>query len=435
MIPRQREQEALDHSTSPTDAKLPTPPTVKLSKPFSWSKSLGRGALYSLAIFFVALIVHLFSSGATPFADFAMWISGPLLVGSVVILGLIEEQKEIRRKGAQEGTTAAFLERNKTADIYISAGYGRVIGVDWDNRVVFIGDTIDNIETVPFADLLEASVDIDAVTETVTTSNTKTNRGSQVGNAAAAGLLLGPAGLIIGSLTAGSKTTGKSVAKTLVKSITLVVRVRSKTSPVRRVDLIPFAKGRTLSPNHGIIVETSKKAAHYRALLTQIIEEQATPTTNPRSAPNGSGVADQLDRLWTLHEKGALSRAEYNDQKAKVLASGGVATAVMAFFIALAATLYPIGAKAYDLGHLMRGTPELRLTSTKSLGSVEQCIVLSDLPSSPIVYRYPDKAGSLIHGGRDAVPHFLFELLPAGDHLDIVIWQGSGMKERVRSCL
>lgn len=327
-------------------------------------------------------------------------------------------------------TMDALTARYGEGDYYITPGFHRVIGIGWKEGLFVIGDKPNVAEAIPFANVESATVEVDGTTVTNTTSATRTNRGSQLGGAVAGGLLLGPAGLLVGGLSGSSRTKGRSTETRFIKSVTLTVRVKDRANPLRRIDFMSAFSGKPTSPG---VVEATQKVAHYHALLSQIIADNEAATD--RSRGDDGDVGAQIDRLWSLHEKGALTREEYDAQKAKLLPTGGAISLLLAMLVFLGMVTYPSRASAYDLGRLLRGSPELELTTTKSLDAVEQCIILSDLPGMPIVYRYPNKPGSLIHGGREAVPLFAFELIPAADHLDVKVWQGKGQRPKLESCL
>ena len=52
------------------------------------------------------------------------------------------------------------------------------------------------------------------------------------------------------------------------------------------------------------------------------VPQQGPPPAPPPAPPAGESMLDQLSRLTTLHEQGALTDAEFSAAKAKLLAKG-----------------------------------------------------------------------------------------------------------------
>jgi hypothetical protein len=90
-------------------------------------------------------------------------------------------------------------------------------------------------------------------------------------------------------------------------------------------------------------------------------------------------------------------------------------------------------ASAYELGSVMRGAPEATIHSSRSFNEVKRCVVMADLSGPPSVYE--DDKLTLIHGGRDLRVLFAYQIVKVQAGTDIVIWQGTGNKDKFKACL
>lgn len=161
-------------------------------------------------------------------------------------------------------------------------------------------------------ELVSSEVDVDG--ETVT----KTMRGSQLAGAAVGAIVAGGVGAIIGGLS------GKQSQNQKVKSIKLKVVVDRPGSPSRQITFLntETEKG---SPE---FQSAAKEAATWQDRIAVLIRRAQSAGANdtpaaPMSASGSNGNVDQLERLWSLKEKGAISDDEYNRQKNQILGAGG----------------------------------------------------------------------------------------------------------------
>jgi predicted Zn-ribbon and HTH transcriptional regulator len=148
------------------------------------------------------------------------------------------------------------------------------------------------------------------------TSVTKTSRVNQAGSALVGGLLLGGVGAVIGGLTGKTKTTDK------IKRIDLRLIVNSTQSPIHNVNLMNVEGKRG-----GLIYNSAiQKARHWHGLIEVLIkrvdsEERDLQSNSHKpslTSPTFS-VADEIKKLADLHNAGALSSNEFQQQKAKLL--------------------------------------------------------------------------------------------------------------------
>lgn len=90
-------------------------------------------------------------------------------------------------------------------------------------------------------------------------------------------------------------------------------------------------------------------------------------------------------------------------------------------------------ANAYELGSVMGGAPEATMHSSRSFNEVKRCVVMADLSGPPSIYE--DETLTLVHGGRDMKVLFAYQIVKANTGTDIVVWEGSGNKDKFKACL
>ncbi len=310
--------------------------------------------------------------------------------------GMIE-----RREATLTNAKAALVERYGDGDYHLVMPGPSYLGIIWDRQQLVCGNPVAS-STLPFADLRDANVELDGVSVTRSRTETATNRGSQLAGGLIGGALLGPVGLLAGGLSGSTTATSKAIEARKIKSVRLVIRVADRETPLRTVVFCDHSYGDGFEATGPIIAPAVERAAHYHALLRQIIED--------RQLQGGIGRS-VADRPVT-----------------------GTAGAAVGLLMLVASLSFPTRADAYDLGKALAGAPEAKLASTKPLDQVERCIFLSDLAAPPIAYRSPDGTRSLIHGGRSQ-PIFVFELLRSPTGTDVIVWQGKGYVNDVRRCL
>jgi len=141
------------------------------------------------------------------------------------------------------------------------------------------------------------------------TSIISTNRVSQLAGAAIGGLLTGGTGAVIGGLS-GSKTSDSRI-----RSVGLKVTVDDRTHPVHLVlfYISPSRAGASSSDEE--LAQAVKDVDHFYAILTTSLRRLPSMSVSL----SAGDVADQISRLWSLKEAGALTLSEFQSQKLLLL--------------------------------------------------------------------------------------------------------------------
>lgn len=225
-----------------------------------------------------------------------------IIVGGIFWLVKKGMEQAALNKAAQD----SFRAEHAGWDIYIAPFDQAVIAINHDTRAIVLGTTARH-KRYPWASI--ASVDIlrDG------TSITSTNRGSQLMGAAVGEILLGPVGLLLGGVT-GSKRTVQRVSQ-----IGLKIIADDRHTPVYNINFLRLP-GAGADPKNRLVREAAQRAEHVHALLVNAMRNSSLERglTSPQ-IPDRS-VADRIDQLWGLKEAGALTEAEFEHQKAQVLA-------------------------------------------------------------------------------------------------------------------
>ena len=98
--------------------------------------------------------------------------------------------------------------------------------------------------------------------------------------------------------------------------------------PLRQIDTISYKTGllygelRLATGSGKSIVKKIRKGevAKISSLVSSLVRNAHSPTTQPKTPPALEDVASQLERLASLMERGVLTREEFARQKARLLA-------------------------------------------------------------------------------------------------------------------
>jgi hypothetical protein len=173
---------------------------------------------------------------------------------------------------------SALVNRFGEGDYYVTLPRCHCIGIVWSSESLILGDSPATAISIPLADVRDADVEIDGVNVATSRSTTKTNRGSQLIGGAIGSLALGPAGFLVGGLTGSSTTTGRSIEKRKIKSVLLKLRVADRVAPLRAFAFFDPGYGEGHEADSPLVRPALERAAHYHALLTQVIEDRPLTT-------------------------------------------------------------------------------------------------------------------------------------------------------------
>lgn len=227
---------------------------------------------------------------------------------TIVVIGLIIWAVSVsqKAKAAKVALWDSFTAAHAGWDVFVPSSIDQVLAVDHNSRRVAVGSLAKPVE-VAWSNL--SGCEIERNGETVTT----TNRGSQAMGAAVGAILLGPAGLLLGGLT-GSK---RNVQK--VKELSLKVTIDDRVAPVHRIIFVKLP-GDGVRPDAGILKPHIERLEHFHALLENAMRsEERARVVNVQATPALDQAGDQIERLWALHQSGALTAEEFATAKGRLL--------------------------------------------------------------------------------------------------------------------
>lgn len=203
------------------------------------------------------------------------------IIGIVVACGiaglfvlLAWSGKLAERNGATISVAkATLIERYGDGDYHLTMPGPQCLGLAWHREEVVVGKASAPTR-IPFSALREVTIEIDGVNVTTTRATTKTNRGSQLAGGLIGGVVLGPLGLLAGGLSGNTTATGKAIETKKLKSMKMVIRVADRITPLHEFVFFDYGFGDGYAASNPIIAPALKQAAHYDALLKQVIEDQ-----------------------------------------------------------------------------------------------------------------------------------------------------------------
>lgn len=185
------------------------------------------------------------------------------------------------------------------------------IGFSFDRNMLVLGDPNFSKEYL-FSEV--ATVDVIKNGASVTS----TNRGSQLLGAAVGGIALGGIGLLAGALT-GSKRTMDRTSEIGIKIV-----VDDRVKPLHYIQMFKWVDKKGLESDNAILKPTIDMADRLNAHLVNGMRKAAQGReddmrlASPATAPllSSTSYAEQVKQLWELHQAGALSAEEFQQQKA-----------------------------------------------------------------------------------------------------------------------
>ncbi len=192
-------------------------------------------------------------------------------------------------------------------------GNAYIFAVDEIKEKVVILENSLNMYIFSYNDFLGCEIDIDGKT-IFSKSTTRTIAGALVGKA-----LFGDAGAVVGGLSGDSKQ------KSTIQKLYLILKIKNISSP--RIKLLCFdafeASARTQ-------LEVSPDDFRYQAALNSAIEvkdiisifiDQIDRRSHNNKLELPPNLMDQVEKLYSLKEKGIITDEEYLSQKTKLFNS------------------------------------------------------------------------------------------------------------------
>lgn len=191
-----------------------------------------------------------------------------------------------------------------------------LFAIDNENRKVMIvlannNETNARTRIVNFSDII--SVDLLEDSNTIFSKSTmRTIGGGLVG-----GVLAGGAGAIVGGLSGNNK------GKREVSRISVKLLVRNQDVPSIIIDCYNGSPMTTTGMTEVLYKQTLKEAQsivdHVSVIIDIIDQESKQQVDNSGTPTHSISVADELEKLCALKDKGVLSEEEFNKQKALLL--------------------------------------------------------------------------------------------------------------------
>lgn len=187
-----------------------------------------------------------------------------VIVGGFAILLTVAIKTDNQRRKTRSDAVLMLQETEGADEVYVSPFDMSTIAIRWRDCSVFLGSAPDQIHCYPMSDIISAEVELEGGKAAKTNATTRTRRGSQVAGAALGGMVLGPAGLVLGGLSGGSTTKSTGLELDCISRITLTVQVRDRTSPVHRILFSQLAPPG--EPKH-LVRSILENAGRFQALL------------------------------------------------------------------------------------------------------------------------------------------------------------------------
>lgn len=243
---------------------------------------------------------------------FILVFVGTFVVGALLSLPRILKPLRAMRRGAELKSQLEMQYR--LDDLFVSPWDLAVFGVRYDDQVAVIGHGRD-VEELRFRELLEAELVVDG------TVASAVSRGSQLGGAAIGGVLLAPFGMGAVGLLAGGMS-GRRNEMRATTDIQLKLRTNSRTRPIhhftiyRNDDLLLDGK-KGLAAGQDSFRQLTAIGDHVCAVALNCIRSGAN---TPAVTSDDLAPTEVLEKLWNLKEAGILTAAEFDIQKAAILA-------------------------------------------------------------------------------------------------------------------
>jgi hypothetical protein len=222
----------------------------------------------------------------------------------------LEREKEVNQEVSIKMEELGFSIAQRFDDV-LHANQYKFLAIDENGKKVALVED-GNYRIFGYRDILESEIIVDGQ------EMTRTSRTSQVGRALVGGLVAGGVGAIIGGV--GAKQEHKSE----VKNIQLKIVVNDTKEPSFILDFLKLE----ILQKHVTKEDSKYKNAMNQAtklhdiisvLIRQADEVDRQDNNETSSQLSSSSVAEELERLYGLVEKGILTQEEYEIQKQKLL--------------------------------------------------------------------------------------------------------------------
>jgi ribosomal protein L7/L12 len=293
-----------------------------------------------------------------------------MVIVVIIVLAFIVAGVIVVAKGASDvkfvrERTLSLSEKYKLDVLYVSPIDRGAVGIDFDQgRLIF--------ESFG-ADVSYGFSEISAIAVVQNGSTiTQTDRGSQLLGAAVGGLAFGGLGAVVGGLS------GSSHARARLSSVFLKITVDDRVQPMRTICFLRQGK-RGIDPNSIIATQALASVERIHAHLVNAMRQVQRGVTAPPLAVD----ADQLQKLWDMHQAGALTGDEFAEQKARLLGGGKAAGEAIRGPVSptgFSVILVAPGPRKINLIRALRGVrPELDLASLKRLVEAAPAVIATGL--------------------------------------------------------
>ena len=246
-----------------------------------------------------------------------------VLVGGPIFI--IEEEKRNKRAKARKKALVEYNPPNFVATQKVISGDKETgIMIDESNKkVCLINCSLDNQKklvindkVLSYRDILSSEIDED-IRGGSTTIITKTSRDSQLGGTLLGGLILGPAGAVIGGLS-GEKKSELKKSDDIVTRVGLRIIVNDINNPIHIVNfLVANFLDNPVRKNSTTYKSAIEQAKYWHSLISVLIKR--ADTEDRRTNSSISSITTELEKLAKLRDTKVLTEEEFLNQKHKLL--------------------------------------------------------------------------------------------------------------------
>ncbi|MFN3536511.1 MAG: SHOCT domain-containing protein [Brevundimonas sp.] len=230
-----------------------------------------------------------------------------IIIAGVIVVAVmtgVHQAKESAEKTAS--LDKSVREEFDIDELFVSQTDQSFVGFSFDRNMVVLGDPNFRKEYM-FSEI--ASVDIIKNGASITS----TNRGSQLLGAAVGGIALGGIGLLAGALT-GSKRTMDRINELAIK-----ITVDDRVKPLHYIQVFKWHDKKGLEVESMLVKPSIEQAdrlnAHFVNGMRRAAQLLPAASTLGVIQTSSASYAEQVKQLWELHQAGAISAEEFQQQK------------------------------------------------------------------------------------------------------------------------